>query len=168
MRFPLAHKVSRTMKKQFILNILGLCFLLSNHSIWADDKVHAVVDIYKTNQVSIDFIRKKYDEPLQQIAEIIQSPDSLTSDKNFKKMYSLMFTVAGGISRLGDFSYVSLSPIFYAGDKTIYFTVDVVDKKDKKRQHSFLKNPSKHYPDLIISFKAGWNMKKQAQNILHD
>ncbi len=123
-----------------ISTVFMLCLLTKNSL--AGDHIKPVVDLYRSNQASIDVIKKKYQQEFQTIADVLATPDKMTLETNNQLLTNAVTNIITGVNKMGKFSYVNLSPTMYPGDKTIYITIDIVDEKDKDRLSHFLAKPS--------------------------
>ncbi len=128
-------------------------------SIFLCIKVHAeelsppmVIDLYRSKQITVQDITTQLGPELQQFAKAMPNPAQLGEQQDGHEMVEWLMKITQGINKMGRFSYVSVSPIFYPGDKHIYMTIDVVDKEDKARMLSYLPKPtgSYHDPDQLI------------------
>jgi len=120
------------------------------------DKPNLVtVDIYGTNELSVDRVKEKYQAEFNKIAEIMRSSSGMNSLANSKLLADLMGKITSEIKSSGKFSFVKVSPIMYPGDNLIHITIDVVDQKNKHRLQYFLAKPNKKIkdPDHLI---ASW------------
>jgi hypothetical protein len=119
---------------------------------------HMKVDVYRSRQITTDSINKNLSlkEKLQDIADILLSPASITSAENEKKFKAIYKSASAELSQLGDFAMIKLTSILYSDSDTIYFTIDVVDKSDRARLLKFYKAPQENIPDpdhLIEAWK---------------
>lgn len=141
--------------------VLGICTgILLVNSVIAEtrEKSKIQVDMYRSRQVSLETIHqnKVLMNKLNDFADILLSPKSLTSEENIKKAETIFTSVSLEISKLGDFKMASLSPLMYPDSKTVYFTIDLVDKADQARLDKFMKAPAKTLADpehLIDAWK---------------
>lgn len=105
------------------------------------------IDMYRSNQISIDEIKQRYQSEFQTITNIFMEPEKLKNKKYIDQLGQLFTKVLNGISKSGNFSYVNLSPVFYQKNPVLYMTLDLIDKNDKSRVFRFLKKPEKDIPD---------------------
>lgn len=119
-------------------------FIFANQSY---GKERVMLDVYGTQQISANKIKKQFNREIKQIATILQSTESLNSKKNIQLFSKLMTNIISEIKKEGDFAYVNLSPILYPGDPVVHITIDIVDKKDQKRLSYFYSRPSGNIPD---------------------
>ncbi|MEO8401965.1 MAG: hypothetical protein ABI597_09275 [Gammaproteobacteria bacterium] len=147
-----------------------LSSILIMHNALADAKLKPVVDVYKTTQISAKQIQKKFGHDLQTFATLFTSPESITSERNAQKMEKLLIKMTNKINKMGDFSYVSVSPILYSSKEPVYITIDVVDKTDKTRLPDFLPKPRESFtdPDHLIKTWMEYQTAGFAASIKHD
>lgn len=130
------------------------------------------IDTYKSNQVSTDDLKNKFNNEFQTIANMMLSIDALYQEKNAQLLSNSISKITSGIYRMGEFSYVGISPIIYPGDEVVHITVDLIDVKDTARSTYFLSEPKESISDtdhLIshwmeyerIGFKLILNKKQQ-------
>jgi hypothetical protein len=130
----------------------------------SDNKLQ--VDMYRSKQVSIEAIRSNnlLMNELSDIANIILSPESLSSEKNRNQAEKIMNAAKKEVSKLGDFKMVSVSPIMYPDNKTIYFTIDLVDQSDQGRLKKFMDAPRNTISDPDHLIDAWQKYEKTAMN----
>jgi hypothetical protein len=121
-----------------------LCLLYSI-STWASSMPS--VDLYRSSQISADYISKHYQKELRAMGAILRSNESFTSYKNNLKLEALTKNLKVKIAKLGEFAYLNISPVFYPSDRSVHISIDVVDKKDSERLAYFLPNPSGSFSD---------------------
>lgn len=140
------------------------------HNALADVKLKPVVDVYKTTQISAKQIQKKFGHDLKTIATLYASPESRASEQTSQKMEKVLIKMTNKINKMGDFSYVSVSPILYSSKEPVYITVDVVDKADTKRLSGFLSKPKESItdPDHLIKTWMEYQTAGFAASIKHD
>ncbi len=162
------------MKSAFKIKYLIIVILLSIDCVFcltsfAETKENPapVIDLYKSNQLSAKVVEKKYKIQFQKIADIFNSPDSMNSKKNIDICMKSMFEILTGIKKMGDFSYVNITPIIYPNVKTIYFSIDIVDKKDKARLSYFTAKPTKNIPDPDGLIQSWLEYEKVGNSILY-
>jgi hypothetical protein len=112
-----------------------------------NSKIDHAVDIFKTDQITASILEKRYGKQFQEIAEVMLSSDGLTSAPNLNRFGKLLFDITEGINKMGSFSYLTVTPIIYPNVKTIYFSVNIVDKKDAYRLEGFLPRQTKSFSD---------------------
>jgi hypothetical protein len=134
-------------KKTLLILSLSCLSMIAFHSTAARAVVAPIVDIYKTDQISADDINKKFGKQLLKIKKIMLSPGSSTSTKNQEKISLLLKNTNDGINKMGDFAFVSVTPVRYPNVDNIYITIDIVDQKDRKRLQLFKAEPTKSLPD---------------------
>lgn len=127
---------------------LILTLLFSKNFALANTE-NSYIDVYKTDQLSVKDIKKKFGKELTSILELLDPSIKKNMDTNTKTetLKKLREKVVNGIYSMGDFSYVDLSPITYPHNKKVYLTIDIVDKKDKGRLTHFLQKPNAEIPD---------------------
>ncbi len=129
---------------KFLLLLIMLILFSANASAAS---APLIIDLYKTNQITLDQILKKHKKHFQKIADIISSSQEINSDKNQKTLLKTTEKIISNIKKMGDFYYVNLSPVIYPNNKTVYITIDIVDQNDEKRKIKFLDQPQKTIPD---------------------
>lgn len=115
------------------------------------------LDVYQSKQITAQQIDKMFGADLKQIAAMMISLNAFPTPKNSKDLMSKMGKLLGEIHKLGDFAYLSVSPVMYPGIKRISFSIDVVDKDAEKRMRDFLPKPQKMLDDpnhLIENWQA--------------
>jgi hypothetical protein len=148
--------------RRLALTVIALSAIIFNVMTYAEKTPKPIVDLFKTNQTNIKIIQKKFGDNFQRMAEIMQSPDSVTTEKNSQNMSELLSKTIDGINELGNFSLVTVSPIVYPAGHVTYFTVDVVDKSDKKRLSYFSTKPTGNLPDPDHLIKSWQEYEKIA------
>ena len=140
-------------KFKFCLNIVYYYLVLILFSV-ANAKVPdpIVLDVYRSNQITAEQIKKEYGKQLRGMIQLYLTPESMSSEENNKKMLKLSESILTGIRKKGDFVLINFSAIKYSGSKVPHFSIEVVDKKDKDRLSHFIKNPEKNVadPDRLI------------------
>lgn len=148
------HEVS----KYLCITILSSLLLINPVIADIPHRGQIKVDVYRSKLITTDSINRNISlmAKLQDIADIMLSPESLTSAANDKKAEGIYKVASSQISQLGDFAMTKLGAIFYPDNNTIYFTIDVVDKSDQARLLKFIKAPHENIPDpdhLIQAWK---------------
>jgi hypothetical protein len=145
--------VNIKMKKIGMIVCICLFAMCMFVRVFAGNSSIYAIDVYKTTQLTAEQINKKFYKEFQDIAETVLSSKSMTSKANGKKFAVLCQKITDGITQMGHFSYVHVSNIMYSNVKKIYFTIDIVDIKDKNRLSLFNANPTKSFrdPDNLIS-----------------
>ncbi len=149
---------------------LGLLIFFSGVTAASNQK-DINIDIYRTNQISLEKLKGQVGNQLKEISDIIALSEDLNSNVKGEMAKKLMEDVISKIQAMGEFSFVRVSPVLYPNDKVVYFTVDVVDKKDASRLSHFLPKPNKDIKDasqLIqkwqdyedVGFSFVWKEKK--------
>jgi hypothetical protein len=99
------------------------------------------VDVFGTTQITAELIQQRFGNELEALVQAIAAH----KDQAFMDSYA---KITGEIQAMGDFAYVSLSPImYYDRGNSFYLTVDVVDQRDKARRLNFLAPPAKRFAD---------------------
>jgi hypothetical protein len=99
------------------------------------------VDVFGTTQIPAELIQEGFGNELEMLVQAIAAHN----DQAFMDSYA---KITGEIQAMGDFAYVSLSPIMYYDRRnSFYLTVDVVEQRDKARRLNFLAPPAKRFAD---------------------
>jgi len=133
--------------RTLMLTLICLLTVTFSAQIYAEQQPKPVIDVFKTDQITLQTINKKFAANFQAIADIIRSPDSITSTKNTEDLLKLLNKTVSDINNLGSFAWVTISPIMYPDNNVTYFTIDIVDKADKTRLSHFLVKPTRSIPD---------------------
>lgn len=164
-------------KYKFIFKIqlvqITLSFFIYTSNVLAGAQ-HSI-DVYKSNQISIDIIKGKFSREFQTISDVMLSVGSLHSEKNTQLLSDSISKITSGIYEMGSFSYIGVSPIVYPGDKVVHITVDLIDVKDTTRRPCFLSEPKENIKNIdhLISHwmdyeKIGFELLlNENQNILY-
>lgn len=133
-----------------IIFYVSALILFSAANAKAPDRID--VDVYRSNQITAEEIKKKYRKQLRAMINIYLTPESMSSEKNNQKMKNLLEPIMVWISKKGDFALINFSAIKYPDRKIPQFSFDIVDKKDKDRLSHFIKQPDKNVvdPDNLI------------------
>lgn len=99
------------------------------------------LDLYKSDQITIDQIKKKFSERIKKIIYLVSVEKDKASAKKMKE------SIVSDIKKMGDFSYVGISAIQYPNDPVVHFSVDVVDKSHAYKLPKFLARPSETITD---------------------
>ena len=126
--------------------MLTLTLILIN-PIQAYASLAPVIDIYRTNQLSLTDVQKKCNNDFQKIATIMSTPGAMNISSNRLLLTKLIEKTQLAIHAMGNFSYVGLSPVMYPSHKYVYITIDVVDQADTVRLSHFLPLQSNILPD---------------------
>ena len=120
-----------------------------------------VVDVYGTQSLSLNEINQHYSLALMHMAEQIQKGES----GDAVQLEEAMQQVVAGIKKQGNFASVGISPIIYARDPKVYFTIDVVEAKDVARLRYFnpvlqasFADPDNLIAEWIAYEKAGFDL----------
>jgi hypothetical protein len=139
--------------KLILQPILALfCVLAINTSIYASEDNQPIVDLYRSNQITIDDINRKFGKEIKEARDIAKSAGWRDPfSKNSTRLNDLMGKITEGIRVMGNFSYLEISYVLYLDGK-VHFTIDIVDKEDEKRLSDFLPKPDKIVkdPDHLI------------------
>ncbi len=130
--------------KSIIWLIVALfCIMMVNSkSIYALENTQPIIDLYRSKQITIDEINKKFGKEISEANLMLNSAgwhDS--SPENSEKIHNLMNKITDGIKSMGNFSYLNISIIMYLDGKS-YFTIDAVDKEDAARLSYFISKPN--------------------------
>lgn len=122
-------------------------------SAYAKEKNKIFVDVYRSTQINARELSKTYDHELHEISALIMSSESITTKNNIDKFTKIMTKIYVDIHNSGKFEYFALSPVVYPNQTNMYFTFDLVDKKDKARLSHFTKQPTQSFydPDNLIA-----------------
>lgn len=126
----------------FVLFILGM--FVNPTLALANEK--SVIDMYRSDQISAEYIREKFGKNFDKVSDMLSSR-WVGSEKYKKNINGKLTSIAAGIKKHGDFSFINISIVTYPGDKVIYYTVDLVDKKDAARNQGFLPKQTQDIPD---------------------
>lgn len=147
---------------QFNVAMLLLVFIIFKSTISyasTDRVIHSdyTFDVYQSTQVNAKDIDKKYHKNLEKIAAVLTAADSIPTEAEMAVAGKALEEMLMEIKRKGDYSYIGLSPVRYASQKSVGMTLDLVDKNDPKRQFKFLPKPTGSYNDpgqLMASWRA--------------
>ncbi len=114
---------------------------------YAGHQPKPVIDLFKTDQITLRTINKRFASDFQAMADHIRSADNLSTTTNTQELGNLIDKTILNINQLGNFAFVRISPIMYPDTNVTYFTVDIVDKADKKRLSYFSAHPTGNLPD---------------------
>jgi hypothetical protein len=137
------------MKMKFLSGmILLFCFSVVSYAA-REGVIHKnyTLDIYKTTQMNVEEIDKKYGENFRAIGLIMSNAKSMPTPKNSLGMDKHFSVIMEGLAKSGSYAYLGLSPIIYGGGRPIGISIDVVDKSDVERTQGFLPKQTKNIPD---------------------
>ncbi len=128
--------------------------IISLNQGYAKENNQPILDLYRSKQITVDDINKKFSKEIKEARDIIKSagwskPAFVESPARLNES---MEKILRGIADMGDFSYLSLGYVIYP-DGEVYFTIDVVDKQDKQRLSYFMPEPKKtiNDPDHLLA-----------------
>ena len=120
---------------------LIMMFLIPRASASGQEPLLKGVDVFGTIQITGELVQQRFGTELETLVQGIAAHN----DQAFMDSYA---KVLGGIQAMGDFAYVTLSPVrYYDRRNFFYVTVDVVEQRDKARRLNFLAPPVKRFPD---------------------
>jgi hypothetical protein len=128
------------MKKAALIFTVISCFWGSQ--AYSLSHQNYTLDVYHSNVLSAEEIDKQFSNELSKIADIISKVKSQSSSKEIDRLKEPLNKVMTGIQAMGEFPYLSISPIIYSGSNVINMTVDVVDKSDALRLQGFKPKPT--------------------------
>lgn len=120
--------------KKFILFILFFFLLSSSTLVQAQsnnkDKPYVNIELFGSSQITIEQLREKLGSKLD------------TGDFTARE-------IEDTIRNMGKFAYVRCGSIIYTGEKgeTTYFTINLVDEKDRSVRMPFFDPPTKDFSD---------------------
>lgn len=126
------------------------CLLVFSNPASAESNEEIKIDLYRTNQITTKDVEEKIGDKLKKMAHLIPANSSnLNSESTAKAAHKLMEEVIAEIHSMGDFAYVNVSPVsyHYPNNKSLYFSIDVVDSKDKSRIPQLLSKPKETISD---------------------
>lgn len=130
--------------KHFIL--FGIFFVFFS-SVSAVEKQKIIFDIYRTNQITVAEVEKKFGPKIEEMTRLLELSVTGKGNKNTgEKINQIIQEVTSAIHSMGDFEYVKIRPFAYTG-MGAHVTIDIVDKKDKQRMPSFAQAPTQSFPD---------------------
>jgi hypothetical protein len=133
---------------KIIISILSvIAFVLSQASSANEAKSRALVDLYRSKQVSADEIYKNSKPEFEGITNILLSKESVYTKVNEDKVRGWANKIKAEIAKAGKFAFINISPVIYPGKEVIYFTIDLVDEADKQRLENFSKKPDQTFAD---------------------
>ena len=137
----------------FIRLTLLLLLILFSNNILAETKHNTIIDIYGTNQLSLDVIMQNFSADFEKITEMYFSSEGGARQNNIKQTEQIIRYLQKQIMKMGDFAYLDVTPILYPGSANLYFTIDAIDRTDIRRLSSFNPKPTKTFtdPDNLIS-----------------
>jgi hypothetical protein len=142
--------------KSMLIFIVSMFIILNQKISLASITYKSIIDVYGTNDFTAEDIRKSFGKDFQKITDYIKSSQNFFYDKENVKLSNLKEKIKKGINNLGDFAYVNIDPVIYPDRNDVYFTIDVVNKKDVNRLNVFFPKPTKSLPDpdgLIIAWQ---------------
>jgi hypothetical protein len=150
--------------KNIIIKIVLLLMLSYNQFVFAS--VLTTVDIYKSNQVTSYDIYKRFNKELNSIAMSLLDVGSSNDKNRFEDIANKIKYITANIYNMGEFSYVHISPVIYPGDNKVYFSLDLVDKKDKRRLDVFLNQPKESIPDPDRLLSLWFSYERKGMDLL--
>ncbi len=126
--------------------------VLTLFSSSADTKRDIEVDIYRTNQITVNEIYDRFSKELKEITNITESLGPNISEEEMRRIVNLKEKITAEIMKMANFSYINISPILYPESNKVYITIDMVDEKDKDRLSYFAPEPKQTIsdPDNLI------------------
>jgi hypothetical protein len=101
------------------------------------------IDVFGTSQITTKQVRQLWGNKIIQLAEAVygKKPDSKAAEKLYEEIMT-------GIRAMGDFAYVTLSPVmYYEKGNPVYVTVDIIDKADAAKRMQFRPQPTGTFTD---------------------
>jgi hypothetical protein len=144
---------SKLLRPFFIVPILIMSTIFSR-GVSAQEVPKAIIDVYGTSQFTASDIQNKYGKDFETIAKYLATPNGPVIYE--KELSKLWIKVRTEINSIGDFAFLDVSPLYYRNLDDVYFTIDIVDKKDSSRLTGFTPNPKKTIKDpedLIASWQ---------------
>ncbi len=122
------------------------------------------IDLYGTSRITAEQVRLKFGVQIEQLVKSYAAEDQANSEMLEKR-------ISDGIKEMGDFAMARVSAItYFAPERHVYVTVDVVESKDRATRMGFLPAPSGEYADPDGLFKlwreyetAGWDLMNRGQ-----
>ena len=128
------------------LNLIAL-FVFQAGNAYSQSKAPYTLDVYGTSQITAERITADYQPEINQITDIMQHRSLSNSKKDQLILTKDGIKIKEGIKSNKNIAYVKISPVMYSHDPILHITVDVIDKKDKRRLGYFLPQPTQSVPE---------------------
>jgi hypothetical protein len=143
---------------KFILASLIMMIMMNFNLGYAQPNPKMYIDVYGTDKITSDILKNRFGNEIQSIYNLMISSDIEPAGDNLKKIEVLTKKIKDNTKKLGDFVYYKggINKAPYAKD--VYFTIDIIERKDAQRLANFLPNPvnSLSDPDNLLVIWDGY------------